>query len=109
MLRANRIQRSVPRQLNEWRNDQWSGTLESIDPEDQSLWQMTRRVMRVSTPSPPLFTPGRIALSDPEKTEALADSLQCHFHPVNDPSDPALIEKVTQELQILHSCPSKCA
>jgi hypothetical protein len=31
---VNRLQRSVIHQLNEWRNDQWSCTLESLDPED---------------------------------------------------------------------------
>jgi len=50
---VNRLQRSVTRRLNEWRNDQWSATLESLDPEEQSLWRMTKRVMRVPTPSPP--------------------------------------------------------
>ena len=30
---VNRLQRSVTRQLNEWRNDQWSATLESLHPE----------------------------------------------------------------------------
>jgi hypothetical protein len=35
---VNRLQRSVTNQLNEWRNDQWSNMLESLDPEDQSLW-----------------------------------------------------------------------
>jgi hypothetical protein len=34
---VNRLQRSLTRRLNEWRNDQWSATLESLDPEDQSL------------------------------------------------------------------------
>jgi hypothetical protein len=29
---VNRLQRSVTHKLNEWRNDQWSGTLESLDP-----------------------------------------------------------------------------
>jgi len=54
-LRAevNHLQRSVTRRLNEWRNDQWSATLESLEPEDQSLWKMAKRVMRVPTPSPP--------------------------------------------------------
>ena len=33
---ANHLQRSVTYQLNEWRNDQRSSTLESLDPEDQS-------------------------------------------------------------------------
>ena len=32
---VNRLQRSVTRRLNEWRNDQWIATLESLDPEDQ--------------------------------------------------------------------------
>ena len=73
---VNRLQRSVTHQLNEWRNEQWSATLESLDPEDQSLWKMTKRVMKVPTPSPPLVTQGGLALSDSEKAEALADSLE---------------------------------
>jgi hypothetical protein len=93
---VNRLQRSVTHQLIEWRNDQWSGTLESFDPEVQSLWKMTRRVVRVSTTSPPLVTPGGTAFSDPEKGEALADSLESQFQPVNDPSDPAVIENLTR-------------
>jgi len=72
---VNRLQRSVTRRLNECRNDQWSTTLESLDPEDQSLWRMIKRVMRVPTPSPPLVIPGGIAVSDSEKAEALADNL----------------------------------
>ena len=48
---VNCLQRLVTRRLNEWRNDQWSATLEFLDPEDQSLWRMTKRVMRVPNPS----------------------------------------------------------
>jgi hypothetical protein len=36
-VEVNRLQRSVTNRLNEWRNDQWSATLESLHPEDQSL------------------------------------------------------------------------
>jgi len=50
---VNRLQRPVTRRLIEWRKDQWSATLESINPEDQSLWKMTKRVMRFPTLSPP--------------------------------------------------------
>jgi hypothetical protein len=42
---VNGLQRSVTYRLNEWRNEQWRDTLESLDSEDQSLWLMTRRVM----------------------------------------------------------------
>jgi hypothetical protein len=98
---VNRLQRSVTRRLSEWRNDQRSATLESLDPEDQSLWRMTKRMMRVPTPSSHLVTPGGIALSDSEKAEALADSLETQFQPVADPSVPAVIEMVNTELGVL--------
>jgi hypothetical protein len=55
---VNRLQRSVTYRLNKWRNEQWSDTLESLDSEDQSLWKMTKKMMRVPTPSPPLQVPG---------------------------------------------------
>ena len=50
--KVNGLQRTMTRRLNEWSNDQWSATLESLDPEEQSLWRRTKRVMRVRTPSP---------------------------------------------------------
>jgi hypothetical protein len=55
--RVNRLQRSVTHRLNECRNEQWSDALESLDSADQSLWKLTRRVMRVPTPSPILLVP----------------------------------------------------
>jgi len=51
--KVNCLQRSVTRRLNKWRNGQWSMTLKSLNPEDQSLWRMAKKVMRVPTPSPP--------------------------------------------------------
>jgi len=77
--------------LNEWRNDQWIATLESINPEDHSLWRVTKRVMRVST----LFPSGHlggIALSESDKTETIADSMETQFWSVTDSSVPAVIE-----------------
>jgi len=87
---VNRLQRSVIRRLNEWRNDQWSTAIESFDPEDQSLWRMTRPVKRVPTPYP---LPGHhrgFALSDSEKAEALADNLKAQFQLVTDLSVPTV-------------------
>jgi hypothetical protein len=60
---------------------------------------MTKRVMRVPTPSPLLVTPGDIALSDSEKAEALAHSLETQFQPVTDRSVPAVIEMVDVALR----------
>jgi hypothetical protein len=63
---VNRFQMSVTSRLNEWRSDQWSTTLESLNPEDQSLWRMTKRVMRIPTPSPP-WSPQGDSLSQTQR------------------------------------------
>jgi hypothetical protein len=104
--RVNRLQRSVTYRLNVWRNEQWSDALESLDSEDQSLWKITKRVMRVPTPSPPLLVPGGLALSDSEKAEAIADSLEAQLQPVNDPSDPAVIEMVNKAMRAYEYAPA---
>jgi hypothetical protein len=49
--------------------------------------------------SPPLVTPGGLALSDREKAKALADSLEAQFQPVSVPSDPVTIEVVDVALR----------
>ena len=87
------------RRLNEWRNDQWNATLESLNPEDQSLWKMTKRVMRLPTPSSHLVTPGGIALSDSEKAGAFANCLEAQFQTVTITSVLAVIEAVDVALE----------
>jgi hypothetical protein len=100
---VTRLQRSVTYRLNEWRNEQWSDTLEYSGTEDQSLWKMTKRV---SNPSPSLQVPRGLALSDSEKAEALADSLEAQLQPVNDPSDPAVIEMVNEAMRAYEYAPA---
>jgi hypothetical protein len=96
---VNRLQRSVTHRLNEWRIKQWCDVLESLDSADQSLWKLTKRLMRVPIPSPPLLLPGGLALSDSEKAENLAASLEAYFQPVNDTSAPAFIEAVDEVMR----------
>jgi hypothetical protein len=103
---VKRLQRSVSHHLNEWRNDQWRGTLEILDPVDQSMWKLMRRVTIVPTSSPPLVSPGATGLCDPGKAEAMANRLTSEFQPINDPSDPAVIEKVTEALQAFCYAPA---
>jgi hypothetical protein len=86
----------VTHQLNKWRNNQWSGTLESLDPAvehetagDDSSYSATS-----------LVTAGGIALSDSEKAGALADNLEAHFQAVDDTSYPAVIEMADEALQV---------
>jgi hypothetical protein len=52
-IQVSNLQLSVTYRLNECRNKQCSDTLESLDSEDQSLWKITKGVMRFRTLSPP--------------------------------------------------------
>jgi hypothetical protein len=45
--------------------------------------------MGVPTLAPFLVTPGRIALSDPEKAEAFEEKLEAQYQPIKDPMNPA--------------------
>jgi len=91
----------VTPQLNEWKNNQWSVTVEYIDPKDQSTSKMTKRVMRFPTPLPSLVT------SVSEKSNALADSLEAQFQPITNPSVPALIEKFDEAYCLTPASESK--
>jgi hypothetical protein len=102
---VKRLQRSVTRRVNEWRNDKCCATLESLDSEDQSLWRMTKRVVRVPIRLP-LVTTGRIALSYSEKAEALVDSLETQFQPVTDPLVPAGIKMFNVALRSYSMTPA---
>jgi hypothetical protein len=55
--------------------------------------------MRIPTPSPPQVIPGELSLSDSKKVEALSNSLEAQFQPVNDPSVPAVIEEVNEAIR----------
>jgi len=78
----------VPHQFNEWRNDQWNHALESLNLEDQSMWRMTRQVMRFPTPSPTLVTQVGLFSQTPRKP----NSLEIQFQLVNNQLEPAIIE-----------------
>jgi hypothetical protein len=62
--------------------------------------------MKIPTLSLPLATAGGLALSDSKKAEALADSLEARFQPVNDPSKPAVIEVVNEAVRAYSFSPA---
>jgi len=63
-------------------------------------------MIRIPTSSPPLVTTWGLALSDSEKAEALADSLEAHCQPVKDPSVPAVIEVVNKAMRACSFAPA---
>jgi hypothetical protein len=77
-----------------------------LDPEDWSLWKMTRQVMRIPSPSAPPVIQGGLVSLDSEKAEALVDSLEVQFQQVNDPSVTAAIEVVNEAMRAYSFAPA---
>jgi hypothetical protein len=59
-----------------------------------------------SVAPPPLQVPSGLAVSDSEKAEALAKSLEAQFQPVDDPSEPALTEMVDVAMRAYEYAPA---
>jgi hypothetical protein len=53
-----------------------------------------------------LLVPGGLALSDYEKAEARADSLEAQFQPVYDPSPTAVIEMFNEAMRAYEYAPA---
>jgi hypothetical protein len=62
--------------------------------------------MRGLTPLSRLQLPGVLALSDSEKAEALAGSLEAQYQPMNDPSEPAIFEMVNKAMRAHEYAPT---
>ena len=99
-LRINQLQRQIGYEIGKWQNEHWTATLESLSPEDTSLWKITRRIMRIQDPNPPLLAAGSLAHSDLEKAEALVRNLESQFQPVPfPPAQAATVETVREFIQ----------
>ena len=62
--------------------------------------------MRVPILPPPLVKPRGITVLHSEKAEALANSLETQFQPVNDTLKPVVIEKVKEALKAYFFTPA---
>nr|CAD7198333.1 unnamed protein product [Timema douglasi] len=91
---------AVREMVREYRNSVWEDKIESLCVQDRSLWQMTRNLMRVPAPRPPIVGRNGVANSDKEKADALAEHLEAQFVPTDNPSDPVHVAHVAQVIEL---------
>lgn len=90
----NKLSQDVREQLFQHRNKEWTTKLEALNTSDCSLWHMTKSLLRLPQPNPPLHGRNGMAYTDKAKSEAMADTLESTFQPNDDPSDIDHIELV---------------
>ncbi|GFU35118.1 RNA-directed DNA polymerase from mobile element jockey, partial [Trichonephila clavipes] len=83
----NRLQNQINRKVNALTQKQWEDKLTSLDLEDGSLWNMSKGYRKKRSPISALTGPTRIAYTDTQKAETLANSLENQFQ-LNDIQNP---------------------
>ncbi|KAJ8909866.1 hypothetical protein NQ315_013903 [Exocentrus adspersus] len=99
---ANQLGRRIRAALNEHRQETWRRFVESLNPDDNSLWKTQKALRTRRRPFPPLHGETGIACTDRDKAEAFADSLelQCRENQLNDEDEEHTDLRRTQEVTI---------
>ncbi|GFQ92335.1 uncharacterized protein TNCT_674941, partial [Trichonephila clavata] len=72
----NRLQNIIKRKTYTYRQQAWEDHLTSLDAEDNSLWRTAKAFRKKATPISAIQGPHGIALSDTNKTDLIATSLE---------------------------------
>ncbi|GFW58587.1 hypothetical protein TNCV_1579191 [Trichonephila clavipes] len=75
----NRLQKQIKKIVLKHEQKQWDESLACLEAEDGSLWKAARNSRKKAQPIPALKGPAKIAYSDADKSEVIADSLQSQF------------------------------
>lgn len=75
----NRLRALIKRKIKKLTQDDWANYLNSLNPEDNSLFTATQRRKRTKQEIPKLNYNGSLALNEKDKAECLADAYEEQF------------------------------
>ncbi|GFS68359.1 uncharacterized protein TNCV_3000431 [Trichonephila clavipes] len=106
----NRIQNKIKRKVGQYRQQVWEDHLTSLGDEDGSLWGTARAFRKKASPISALNGPNGVALSDTNKTEIIALSLESQFQ-LNDIHNPRIDDIITNTVDAytLSECMEDCS
>ncbi|GFU70418.1 probable RNA-directed DNA polymerase from transposon X-element [Trichonephila clavipes] len=91
---VNALIMQIRSEIQDHKNRTWKKFLLTLNPEDNSLYNLHRTFSKRHTPFPPLNGPGGMAYSDFEKAEAFKDTLEVTFQENEEPYCDDKIEEV---------------
>ncbi|GFW16123.1 RNA-directed DNA polymerase from mobile element jockey [Trichonephila clavipes] len=94
---VNSLQRQIKTQISEHRNNSWHNLLTNLHPEDNSLYNLQRKLVKKPTIIPPLAGRNGILYSDDEKAEEFKNNLEATFQENAEPYNDQIIELVESE------------
>ncbi|GFT83989.1 hypothetical protein TNCV_680171 [Trichonephila clavipes] len=75
----NKLQKQIKKIVTKFEQKQWDESLACLEAADVTLWKAAREFRKKAPPIPALKGPAKIAYSDTDKSEIIADSLQNKF------------------------------
>ncbi|GFY41154.1 uncharacterized protein TNIN_450121, partial [Trichonephila inaurata madagascariensis] len=90
----NRLQNTIKRKVGLYRQQVWEDHFTSLDAEDGSLWGTAKAFRKKAAPISALDGPNGTALSDTNKTDIIANSLESQFK-LSDIQNPHKDEIIT--------------
>ncbi|GFT35960.1 probable RNA-directed DNA polymerase from transposon X-element [Trichonephila clavipes] len=91
---VNALIRQIRKKIEAHKNRTWKDLLLTLNPQDNSLYNLHRKITKRATVIPPLHGPGGMAYSDFEKAEAFKDTLEVTFQENVEPYCDDKIEEV---------------
>ncbi|GFT78235.1 probable RNA-directed DNA polymerase from transposon X-element [Trichonephila clavipes] len=91
---VNALIRQIRKEIEAHKNRTWKDLLLTLNPQDNSLYNLHRKITKRATVIPPLHGPGGMAYSDFEKAEAFKDTLEVTFQENVEPYSDDKIEEV---------------
>ncbi|GFV49689.1 uncharacterized protein TNCV_4042631 [Trichonephila clavipes] len=91
---VNALVRQIRKEIEVHKNRTWKDFLLTLNPQDNYLYNLHRKITKRATVIPPLHGPGGIAYSDFKKAEAFKDTLEVTFQENMEPYCDDKIEEV---------------
>lgn len=102
----NRTQALIRKKLQDHSNSTWNMKIQEINPQDGSLWKLSKTLQATPSPNHPIHAENGLVFDDQDKAEAFADSLEIQFSPSFKHADLDHIANVNRKINsILYHLP----
>ena len=95
----NNLGHRIKTEIKRFKNKQWGDFLDSLSPQDNSLWRIKKKLNKDSNPIPPITVNNITAYTDLEKANFFANAYEVQFSPnpfdFNNPPLPLIFRTST--------------
>ncbi|CAL1296039.1 unnamed protein product [Larinioides sclopetarius] len=100
---AHRLQKDIQKDIDDFDNNRWNNIIKELNPEDNTLYDMNKKLARKFTPIPPILDTDGIRYTPLGKADAFRHSLENFFQVNPEPYCNSHINKVNHLVNNYHN------